>query len=135
MFVTSTSSGTIFNEGTNYPYESDSQIKNLQRNTSRMTQLDFGVTLNMTVPGNTFLQAGDVIDCALDSSSTLSTEGGVVSKLSGRYLIKSLRHDFNVSSKALHTMRLQVVKDGLSTPPPSQNTTMSGANKSEDIAV
>ena len=135
LFVTNTSSGTIFNEGTNYPYESDSQIKNLQRNASRMTQLDFGITLNMTVPGNTFLQAGDVIDCAIKGSSTLSTDSPQISKLAGRYLIKSLRHDFNVSSKALHTMRLQVVKDGLASAPPSSSTTMSGAGKSSDIAV
>ena len=134
LFVTSTSDGKIFNETDGYPYESDNAINNLQRSNGRLAQLDYGITLNVTVPGNTSLQAGDVVDLAIKSSSTM-TGGGKDAKLAGKYLIKNLRHDFKVATEGKHTMRLQVVKDGLSQQAPSQSTTMQGGGKSEDIVL
>lgn len=134
LFVTSTSAGKIFNETDGYPYDSDNQSINLQRNEARILQMDYGITLNVTVPGNTSLQAGDVIDLAIKGSSSMSSSGAD-GKLAGKYLIKSLVHDFKVATEGKHTMRLQVVKDGLSSKVPSFNIQRNGGGSSTDIPV
>lgn len=134
LYVTSTSGGTAFSETDGYPYESDQKDINLQRNESRVNQVVSGITLNLNVPGNTTLQAGDVIDVAMKSSSTMSG-GGKDGKLAGRYLVKSIAHDFQVSGEGKHTMLLQVTKDGLSSPIPSVGTGEQRNDTSEDISV
>ena len=112
-FVTITSDAKTFNEGDNYPYASDDNDKILMRRNSRLRQFQNSITLNMTVPGNTNIQAGDIIDVTLGASSTV-TERTNDPNYSGKYLITKIRHNFNNSlAEITHTINMTVVKDSV----------------------
>ena len=53
----------------------------------------FTQSINILIPCNTNLRAGDVIECIFPKTSIDST--GTDEKISGKYLIKDLCHNFN----------------------------------------
>ena len=112
-FVTITSNGKSFDEGNNYPYASDELEKIVMRRNSRIRQFENSITLNMTVPGNTNIQAGDIIDVTIGASSTVTSITDDPN-FSGRYLITKIRHNFNNSlAEVTHVINMTVVKDSV----------------------
>tara|TARA_B100000989_G_scaffold87072_1_gene62713 strand:- start:95 stop:1486 length:1392 start_codon:yes stop_codon:yes gene_type:complete len=120
-FVTITSSAKSFDETSNteagietvYPYAPDDLEKIIMRRTSRLRQFQNSITLNMTVPGNTSIQAGDVLQITIGASSTV-TDRTNDPNYTGRYLITKIRHNFNNgSAEVRHTINMTVVKDSV----------------------
>ena len=120
-FVTITSSGKSFDEFSNteagieivYPYALDDLEKIIMRRNSRLRQFQNSITLNMTVPGNTSIQAGDVLHISIGASSTV-TDRTDDPNYTGKYLITKIRHTFNNGLKEVrHTINMTVVKDSV----------------------
>ena len=112
-FVTITSGGKSFDEPDNYPYAPDDLEKIIMRRNSRLRQFQNSITLNMTVPGNTSIQAGDVLHISIGASSTV-TDRTDDPNYTGKYLITKIRHTFNNGLKEVrHTINMTVVKDSV----------------------
>tara|TARA_B100000989_G_scaffold46738_1_gene30273 strand:- start:97 stop:1464 length:1368 start_codon:yes stop_codon:yes gene_type:complete len=112
-FVTITSNGKSFDEPDNYPYTPDDLEKIVMRRNSRIRQFQNSITLNMTVPGNTSIQAGDVLHISIGASSTV-TDRTDDPNYTGKYLITKIRHTFNNGLKEVrHTINMTVVKDSV----------------------
>ena len=75
-----------------------------------MHELNNGMTINMSVHGNTTLTVGQVISVSLPVFG-IDHENTKISKhQSGLYLISKLRHTFNPPTRT-HTVSLQATKD------------------------
>ena len=112
-FVTITSNGKSFDEPDNYPYAPDDLEKIVMRRNSRLRQFQNSITLNMMIPGNTFIKAGDVLDIKIGASSTV-TDRTDDPNYTGKYLITNIRHTFNNGLKEVrHTINMTVVKDSV----------------------
>ena len=85
-FVTITSNGKSFDEPDNYPYAPDDLEKIVMRRNSRLRQFQNSITLNMMIPGNTFIKAGDVLEIKIGASSTV-TDRTNDPNYTGKYLI------------------------------------------------
>ena len=112
-FVTITSNGKSFDEPDNYPYAPDDLEKIVMRRNSRLRQFQNSITLNMMIPGNTFIKAGDVLEIKIGASSTV-TDRTNDPNYTGKYLITKIRHNFNNSKTDVrHTINMTVVKDSV----------------------
>ena len=119
LFVVSTASGYSFEEGGNYPYQSDNQDQTLQRKTARREQFERGYILNIEVNGQTFIQAGDKINLEIGATSSV-TDDKEDKQMSGNYIVTHLRHTFTKSQQLKHKIVMQVAKDsGKSNPLPN----------------
>lgn len=110
LFVVSTASGYSFEEGGNYPYQSDNQNQTLQRKTARREQFERGYILNIEVNGQTFIQAGDKINLEIGATSSI-TDDKEDKQMSGNYIVTHLRHTFTKSQQLKHKIVMQVAKD------------------------
>ncbi len=119
LFVVSTASGYSFEEGGNYPYQSDNKSQTLQRKLARKEQFENGYILNIEVNGQTFIQAGDKVNLEIRATSSI-TDAKEDKQLSGNYIITHLRHTFTKSQQLKHKIIMQVAKDsGKGNPLPS----------------
>lgn len=88
----------------------------------RMTALNSALTLNLEVPGNTVLQAGDLIGVVLKNQHSSSSDPDPY--LTGRYLVTQLRHSFvRGDGQDRHTINLTCVRDTIKQPYPSSGVT------------
>ena len=110
LYVVSTASGYSFSENGNYPYQSDNKNQTLQRKHSRKEQFDKGLTLNVEINGQTFIQAGDKIDLSIGATSAF-TDDALDKNLSGGYVVTHLRHTFTQSGQLKHKIIMRVAKD------------------------
>ena len=140
LFVVSTASGYSFEEGGNYPYQSDNQDQTLQRKTARREQFERGYILNIEVNGQTFIQAGDKINLEIGATSSV-TDDKEDKQMSGNYIVTHLRHTFTKSQQLKHKIVMQVAKDSgkLNTLPsegiPQNNQLGPDRNHSKSIDV
>lgn len=96
----------------------------LQRRRGRLSSLDAALTLRMEVPGQTTLQAGDLIGVDMRNQGIL-TEEKRDPYYSGRYLIKRLRHEFTRGQGVYkHTIHMEVIRDTLKQPYPNYGVPM-----------
>jgi len=73
------------------PIEDDGKLEGARR--GQINNIHLGTKLQMTVNGQTRLQAGDVIDFDLQSVENKDTSGGRLDpQYSGRYIITDIRH-------------------------------------------
>ena len=72
----------------------------------------------MEVNGYTSLTARDMVTVNLPTIGGDDDDGNIVTMYSGDYLIKGIRHKFAtpLSVSRIHTMTMEVVKDGLPEP-------------------
>lgn len=110
LYVSSTASGYSFSEGSNYPYQSDNRNQTLQRKKSRKIQFESGVALNVEVPGQTAIHAGDKIRLEIGATSSI-VQKDEDTDLTGNYIVTQLRHTFNQSGDAKHSIVMRVAKD------------------------
>jgi hypothetical protein len=101
-------------ENGNYPYVGGDTKKWLQVRESMLTHLEFGITANLEVHGNTLVSAGDMIEFNLPTQTAAKTEKNEKFDFffNGQFLIKKIRHDFDFGQMR-HEMVLSVVRDDL----------------------
>ena len=74
-------------------------------------QISAGLTLNCEIAGVTSMEAGDTVDIRLPIMGAKTRHKDSYDTVyKGKFLIKSLRHIFNISAK-MHTTFMVVVKD------------------------
>ena len=109
LYVTSTASGYSFSEGSNYPYQSDNRNQTLQRKKSRKIQFESGVAKRRSAWSNC-IHAGDKIRLEIGATSSI-VQKDEDTDLTGNYIVTQLRHTFNQSGDAKHSIVMRVAKD------------------------
>ena len=101
-------------ENGNYPVVGGDTKKWLQKRESMLAHLEFGITANIEVHGNTLVNAGDMIDFNLPTQTAAKTEKSerLDFFFNGKFLIKKIRHDFDFGEMR-HEMVLSIVRDDL----------------------
>jgi hypothetical protein len=102
---------------------------------SRISQLKSALTLRLEVPGNTTLEVGDLIGVVLRTKN--AGDGATDPYLTGRYLIKTLRHEFQMKQggQPKHFTHMEVVRDTVSTPYPDYGNVFPEDGPSYDLPV
>jgi hypothetical protein len=105
----------------------------LQQRRSRIVSLETNITLRIKVPGNTTLQAGDLIGIILKNQTDSETAQDPY--LTGRYLITNLRHEFSKGAgKMTHELHIDCVRDTVQVPYPSNGVTaLDGGKSTEEV--
>ena len=121
-------------EGTETPYDTINVHQWLQRRKSRFAQLASALTLRVEVPGNTSIQAGDVVGLEIMNRSSNSEEEMDVN-YTGRYLVTKLHHVFSKGQgRYKHTVHMECVRDTVSEAYPSAGVTLfDGGTQREEI--
>ena len=91
------------------------------------------LVIEITVPGHTEIQTGDIVHFTLPDYSTLddTNKTGEDKYITGRYLIKAARHHVSALNKR-HTMVLELVKDSFSTEYPDEDQDLWTNNEQQD---
>ena len=110
LYVSTTSDGKHFYESKDYPYQSDNLINTMQRRISRFSKSTRVLNVKSKC-GQTTIQAGDVITLSWCTSS--QTDDSIDKQVSGRHIITTLRHEFNLTGDPRHQMYMETIKDGL----------------------
>jgi hypothetical protein len=87
----------------------------VQRRNSMRKQIrdkEGATTLKLTVHGNSLINAGDVINLNITERHGHADGANLDPVLSGPFLIKSIRHEFNITGGLSHMMELTVIRDG-----------------------
>jgi len=109
------------------PYQGNNVEKWCMRRRSRLAQLESGIMIQVEVIGRTNIQAGDLVEIEIPSSTT-STNDKFNKYLSGRYLIKQLHHSFSTKSgDAKHVCHMTLVRDDVSETYPAVGTGPGGS--------
>ena len=88
----------------------------LQRRMGRFTAMQSAITLRITVPGNTTLQAGDMVGIDMRNQGLLA-EDERDPIYSGRYLVSKLKHEFTRGDGVYkHNVHMEVIRDTASQP-------------------
>ena len=86
----------------------------VQLRNSQMIQLENAFNINIEVHGNTLINVGDVVTVNLPYTGVVKGDSHVDKIYQGPFLIKTIRHDFNVLTQPTqHTMYMNLVKDSL----------------------
>ena len=98
----------------NNPYRRYDPENWVQSRNSQMVQLENGFNINIEVHGNTLVNAGDIVTVNLPYTGVVKGNTKYDRFYQGRFLIKKIRHDFNVLAQPVqHTMSMNLVKDSL----------------------
>ena len=105
----------------------------LQKRRSRLSSLETAITLRLKVPGNTTVQAGDLIGVILKNQT--DADSAQDPYLTGRYLITNLRHEFSQGQgKNTHELHIDCVRDTVQVPYPSSGVSVpDGGNSTEEV--
>jgi len=97
-----------------FPYVGGDTKKWLQMRESMLTHLEYGISANIEVHGNSLVNPGDMIDFNLPSHTAAKTvkEERYDFFFRGKFLVKKIRHDFDFTIMR-HEMVLSVVRDDL----------------------
>jgi hypothetical protein len=106
----------------------------LQRRRARQTSLDTAVTLQLRVPGNTTIHAGDLIGVVLKNQT--DSESELDPYLSGKYLITNIRHEFkNGSGRNMHDLHIDCVRDSSQIQYPNVGVSISDSGKKLEAII
>ena len=94
----------------NKDYISNRADKWLLHRNQRIHELNTGMTVNMSIHGNTTVTVGQVIDINVPINGTDHEGVGHSKHQSGLYLISKVRHTFSQPTRT-HTIHLQATKD------------------------
>jgi len=105
----------------------------LQRRRSRFSSLDAAISLRIKVPGNTTIQAGDLVGIILKNQTDAQTS--LDPYLTGRYLVRKLKHEFTKGvGQMRHEILLDCIRDTVQVAYPSSGVTATdGGNSTEEI--
>jgi len=113
-----------------YNFTSEKLPDIIQSRASQMVMMD-GLSLNIDVTGSTLVCAGDIIGVIIPNTAA-NIEGNDTedSLFKGNFLVKTLRHDFDMGELKRHTMSMQVVKDSMTKNIPSPDNNFEPKQKS-----
>ena len=98
----------------NTPYARYDPENWVQSRNSQMIQLENALNINIEVHGNTLINAGDKVTVNLPYGAAVKGDTKFDKFYQGPFLIKTIRHDFNVLSQPQqHKMYMNLVKDSL----------------------
>jgi len=97
----------------NNPYTANDIPKTIMSRKSKLAELTQGVSVLISVYGTTQLNVGSIVNFSVPVSGAKHSGEKSDIYLSGRFLIKSLRHMFDFSEKK-HTCAMTLVKDSIS---------------------
>ena len=97
-----------------YAYGSN-KLELLQARNSQLSMMDSALQLSIDVVGTTVVKAGDIVNITIPSVSAVKTTKNETEDMlyNGNFLIRSLRHDFDISNSK-HRMSMNVTKDAIS---------------------
>ena len=99
------------NPNNDYTYRTSGVFQALQKRSSRIIELNFGVNISMKVTGNTTLAAGQLIDLIVPVTGRVHDKEND-EFMTGKYLITKLRHIFSQPDRK-HEIAFNAVKDSL----------------------
>ena len=99
-----------------------------------MRQFERGIKLQIQVPGQTYSQAGDIIELNIAASSS-GTEDKLDKQLSGKHLVTTIRHEFKMGADPRHQIYMETVKDSLEEDFPSAGVQYSNTGSAEKVIV
>ena len=106
----------------------------LQKRRSRFTSLDAAISLRVKVPGNTTLQAGDLVGISLKNQT--GSQSASDPYLTGRYLVRTLKHDFKKGAgKLMHEIHMDCIRDTVQVAYPSAGVTASDGGDSKETII
>lgn len=106
----------------------------LQKRKSRFASLNAAVSLRIKVPGNTTLQAGDMIGVILKNQT--GSQSAQDPYLTGRYLIRNLKHEFTKGAgKQMHHIHMDCIRDTVQVAYPSNGVTATDGGDSTETII
>ena len=107
----------------------------LQRRMGRFSAMQSAITLRVEVPGNTSLQAGDMVGIDMRNQGMLA-EDERDPIYSGRYLVSKLKHQFNRGDGVYkHSVHMEVIRDTAIAPLSSHGVTLQDGGNPIDVLV
>jgi hypothetical protein len=107
----------------------------LQRRMGRFSAIDSAITLRIEVPGNTSLQAGDMVGIDMRNQGLLAQEERDPI-YSGRYLVSKLKHEFTRGDGVYkHHCHMEVIRDTAIKPLSSYGVTHQDGGNPIDVLV
>ena len=123
----------LFNPAFNDPTSYTGTDQWLQKRRSRFNTVEGTVSIRITVPGNTTIQAGDLIGIQLKNKigDTLALDPF----LTGRYVVRNLKHEFTRGQGQLkHEIHMDCIRDTVQQAYPSDGVTaLDSGNSIEEI--
>ena len=108
----------------------------LQRRKSRFAALDSAVTVHCEVPGNTVIQAGDLIGLEILNKSTMNSEEKYDKNLTGKYLVRKLHHVFTKDDGQFkHTIHMECIRDTMSEAYPSAGVALDDSGDNTTLLI
>lgn len=115
--------GGLINPAFNEQFDYMGTDEWLLKRKGRVQALQSALTLNLEVPGNTTLQAGDLIGVVLKNQHSGSSDPDPY--LTGRYLVTELKHSFvKGDGQNRHTIHLKCIRDTIKSPYPASGVTL-----------
>lgn len=106
----------------------------LQKRKSRFSSLDAAVSLRIKVPGNTTIQAGDMVGIILKNQT--GTQSAQDPYLTGRYLVRNLRHEFTKGAgRIMHEIHMDCIRDTVQVAYPSSGVTAKDGGDSTETII
>jgi len=122
-------------EGSEKPYNQMNTEYWLQTRKSRFSQISSALTIRVEVPGNTSVQAGDLIGLEILNRASTSEEK-YDETLTGRYLVRRLHHVFEKTGQQVkHTVHMECVRDTLITALPSAGPSLTDGGSSVEKEI
>jgi len=107
----------------------------LQRRMGRFSAIDSAITLRIEVPGNTSLQAGDMVGIDMRNQGLLA-EDERDPIYSGRYLVSKLKHEFTRGDGVYkHHCHMEVIRDTAIKPLSSYGVTHQDGGDPIDVLI
>ena len=124
----------LFDPSTGEPNDYRGTDMWLQKRRSRFTSLEAAISLRIKVPGNTTIQAGDLIGISLKNQTGSQT--ALDPYLTGRYLVRTLKHDFKKGAgKMMHEIHMDCIRDTVQVAYPSTGVTASDGGDSTETII
>ena len=97
---------------TSYPYTANNISKTIMSRKSKLAELTQGMSIIVQVHGSTTYNVGAVVNMTIPVTGAKHSKEDNDLYLTGRYLIKSLRHMFDFTDKR-HTCAMTLVRDSI----------------------
>ena len=124
----------LFDPSTGEPNDYRGTDMWLQKRRSRFTSLEAAISLRIKVPGNTTIQAGDLIGITLKNQT--GSQSASDPYLTGRYLVRTLKHDFKKGAgKMMHEIHMDCIRDTVQVAYPSTGVTASDGGDSTETII
>ena len=124
----------LFDPSTGEPNDYRGTDMWLQKRRSRFTSLEAAISLRIKVPGNTTIQAGDLIGISLKNQT--GSQSASDPYLTGRYLVRTLKHDFKKGAgKMMHEIHMDCIRDTVQVAYPSTGVTASDGGDSTETII